>query len=114
MKVLSVTRDMAPNYDWLARTTFPNAYQVADKFRVLREILEQLQSVRIRHWQAVLTLERKKNKTVKEKLTLQEKVPQRRHPQATPTPLEGSPFQAQNGVDRRPKGAGEDTLQVIP
>ena len=26
MKVLSVTRDMAPNYDWLARTTFPNAY----------------------------------------------------------------------------------------
>ena len=49
MKVLSVTRDMAPNYDWLARTTFPNAYQVADKFHVLREVLEQLQSVLIRH-----------------------------------------------------------------
>ena len=73
MKVLSVTRDMAPNYDWPARTTFPNAYQVADKFHVLREILEQLRSVRIRHRQAVLALERKKNKTVKEKLTLQEK-----------------------------------------
>ena len=73
MKVQSVTRDMAPNYDWLARTTFPNAYQVADKFHVLREILEQLQSVRIRHRQAILALERKKNKTVKEKLTLQEK-----------------------------------------
>ena len=73
MKVQSVTRDMAPNYDWLARTTFPNAYQVADKFHVLREILEQLQSVRIRHRQAVLALERKKNKTVKEKLILQEK-----------------------------------------
>ena len=73
MKVESVTRDMAPNYDWLARTTFPNAYQVADKFHVLREILEQLQSVRIRHRQAILALERKKNKTVKEKLTLQEK-----------------------------------------
>ena len=73
MKVESVTRDMAPNYDWLARTTFPNAYQVADKFHVLREILDQLQSVRIRHRQAVLALERKKNKTVKEKLTLQEK-----------------------------------------
>ena len=73
MKVRSVTRDMAPNYDWLARTTFPNAYQVADKFHVLREILEQLQSVRIRHRQAILALERKKNKTVKEKLTLQEK-----------------------------------------
>ena len=73
MKVQSVTRDMAPNYDWLARTTFPNAYQVADKFHVLREVLEQLQSVRIRHRQAILALERKKNKTVKEKLTLQEK-----------------------------------------
>ena len=73
MKVKSVSRDMAPNYDWLARTTFPNAYQVADKFHVLREILEQLQSVRIRHRQAILALERKKNKTVQEKLTLQEK-----------------------------------------
>ena len=73
MKVLSVTRDMAPNYDWLARTTFPNAYQVADKFHVLREVLDQLRSVRIRHRQAVLALERKKNKTVKEKLILQEK-----------------------------------------
>ena len=73
MKVLSVTRDMAPNYDWLARTTFPNAYQVADKFHVLREVLDQLQSVRIRHRQAILALERKKNKTVQEKLTLQEK-----------------------------------------
>ena len=73
MKVESVTRDMAPNYDWLARTTFPNVYQVADKFHVLREVLEQLQSVRIRHRQAILALERKKNKTVQEQLTLQEK-----------------------------------------
>ena len=73
MKVESVTRDMAPNYDWLARTNFPNAYQVADKFHVLREILEQLQSVRVRHRQAVLALEWKKNKTVQEQLTLQEK-----------------------------------------
>nr|WP_321777065.1 transposase [uncultured Porphyromonas sp.] len=73
MKVESVTRDMAPNYDWLARTTFPKAYQVADKFHVLREVLEQLQSVRIRHRQAILALERKKNKTVQEQLTLQEK-----------------------------------------
>ena len=40
MKVESETRDMAPNYNWPARTTIPNAYQVADKFHVLREILE--------------------------------------------------------------------------
>ena len=46
---------------------------MADKFHVLREVLDQIQSVRIRHRQAILALERKKNKTVQEKLTLQEK-----------------------------------------
>ena len=48
---------------------------MADKIHVLREVPEQLQSVRIRHRQAilVLVLERKKNKTVQEELTLQEK-----------------------------------------
>ena len=67
------TFPIAGQYDRLARTTFPNAYQVADKLHVLREVLEQLQSVRIRHRQAILALERKKNKTVQEKLPLQEK-----------------------------------------
>ena len=62
MKVESATRNMAPHYDWLSRTTFPNAYQVADKFHVLSEVLKQLQSVRIRHRQAIHALERKKNR----------------------------------------------------
>ena len=114
MKVRSVTRDMAPNYDWLARTAFPNAYQVADKFHVLREILEQLQSVRIRHRQAILALERKKNKTVKEKLTLQEKFSN----EETLKQLlhrRGVFFSsAKRSGPRRPKGASKDTLQAIP
>ncbi len=67
------TIPIASQYDRLARTTFPNAYQVTNKFHVLREVLEQLQRVRIRHRQAILALERKKNKTVQEKLPLQEK-----------------------------------------
>ena len=46
---------------------------MADKIHVLREVPEQLQSVRIRHRQAILVLERKKNKTVQEELTLLEK-----------------------------------------
>ena len=74
MGVRSITRDMAPNYDWPARTAFMNAYHVADKFHVLREILEQLQSVRIRHRQELLTLERKRSKTDEEKQLLKEKL----------------------------------------
>ena len=38
MTVKSVTRDIAPNYNRLARTAFPNAYQVVDKFHVLRDL----------------------------------------------------------------------------
>lgn len=66
LKVKSVTRDMAQYYDWFARTSFLNAYQVADKFHVMKDVLEQLQSVRIRHRQEILALERKKKKTDEE------------------------------------------------
>jgi transposase len=72
MNVKSVTRDLAPNFEWLARTNFMNAYHVADKFHIIREILEQLQSHRIRYRQEILALERKKNKSVEEKLKLRE------------------------------------------
>lgn len=49
--VSSVARDMTQNYDWGARELFPNAYQVADKFHVVKSIIEQVQSARIRHRQ---------------------------------------------------------------
>ena len=114
MKVRSVTRDMAPNYDWLARTTFPNAYQVADKFHVLREVLDQLQSVRIRHRQAILALERKKNKTVQEKLTLQEKFSNEEALKQLLHRSRGLLFKRKTSGPRRPKGASKDTLQAIP
>jgi transposase len=64
MQVKSLSRDMAPNYDWLARQVFMNAYHVIDKFHVLRNIIEQLQSVRIRYRQEELSKRRmaKQNK----------------------------------------------------
>ena len=52
--VSCVTRDMAPNYDWVARELFPNAFQVADKFHVVKNIIDQVQSVRIRYRQELL------------------------------------------------------------
>lgn len=70
--VKSITRDLSASYEWLCRACFPNAYQVADKFHIIREVLEQLQSTRIRHRQELLALERKKNKTTLEKLSLNE------------------------------------------
>ncbi len=47
MQVRSLSRDMAPNYDWLGRQAFMNAYHVIDKFHVIKNIIEQLQAIRI-------------------------------------------------------------------
>lgn len=72
MQVQSLSRDMAPNYDWLARQAFMNAYHVVDKFHVVRNIIEQLQSVRIRYRQEELSKRRmaKQNKQSYQEKTL--------------------------------------------
>jgi len=58
MQVKSLSRDMASNYDWLGRQAFMNAYQVVDKFHVIKNIIEQLQAIRIRYRQQELALRR--------------------------------------------------------
>ena len=64
MQVKSLSRDMAENYDWLGRQAFMNTYHVIDKFHVIKNILEQLQAIRIRYRQEELAKRReaKKNK----------------------------------------------------
>jgi len=64
MQVKSLSRDMASNYDWLGRQAFMNAYHVIDKFHVVKNIMEQLQAVRIRYRQQELAKRReaKQNK----------------------------------------------------
>ena len=64
MQVKSLTRDMAENYDWLGRQVFMNAYHVIDKFHVIKNILEQVQAIRIGKRQEELASRReaKKNK----------------------------------------------------
>jgi len=54
LNVKVVTRDLSPTYDWVCRESFWNAQQVADKFHVIREVLHQLQQVRIELRQAEL------------------------------------------------------------
>ena len=61
MQVKSLSRDMAPNYDWLGRQAFMNAYHVIDKFHVVKNIIEQLQAIRIRYRQQELAKRREAN-----------------------------------------------------
>ena len=57
-KVKTISKDLAQNFDWLAREIFPNAQRIADKFHIIKMALEALQDVRIRFRQQVLTEER--------------------------------------------------------
>ena len=61
MQVKSMSRDMASNYDWLGRQSFMNSYQVVDKFHVVKNILEQLQAIRIRYRQQEISKRREAN-----------------------------------------------------
>ena len=58
-QVKSITRDLAPGYDWFCRSAFPNAMHVGDKFHVIKLLLEALQEVRIRYRQELLSQRRK-------------------------------------------------------
>jgi transposase len=60
MAVKTVTKDLAENYDWMARTCFMNAMKIADKFHVIQLAMEALQAIRVRFRQAALTAERER------------------------------------------------------
>jgi len=65
--VETISKDLAENYDWIARTLFLNAIRIDDKFHVLKLGFEALQDVRVRYRQEVLTAERKKREEKKAK-----------------------------------------------
>ena len=66
--VLSYTRDMAANYDWLGRQVFFNAYHVIDKFHVVKLALDGLQAIRIRYRQEELKNRREQGKAYQEQI----------------------------------------------
>jgi len=70
LKVETITKDLANNYDWISRTMFMKAKRIADKFHVLKLGFEALQALRIKYRQELLTEERlnKKNKIKSKKL----------------------------------------------
>jgi transposase len=53
-EVKTITRDLSNSYDWFCRTAFPNAGHIADKFHIIKSLLDACQDVRIRYRQDVL------------------------------------------------------------
>jgi transposase len=57
--VRTLTRDLSQTYEWIGREHFMNAYHVADKFHVIRQLYESVQDVRVFYRQQLLSEKRK-------------------------------------------------------
>ena len=71
-EVKTITADMSLGYEWFNRQAFMNATRVTDKFHVVKEALDNLQAIRIRHRQQHLQdigLQREAAKKEKKKVT---------------------------------------------
>lgn len=82
LRVQTITKDLANNYDWVARTMFPHAKRIADKFHVLCLAFDALQDIRVRFRQLVLSRERKSIYVRKKiaqvvKIKLKKKIPEK-------------------------------------
>lgn len=56
--VKTIARDLAQNFEWLCRQLFMNAAHVADKFHIIRLLLDAVQAVRVRYRQELLRQKR--------------------------------------------------------
>lgn len=63
--VQSLTLDMASSFDWVARTIFPGAEKIIDRFHVQKLVTEGLQSIRIAERQKVLAAARDKKSSAR-------------------------------------------------
>jgi transposase len=69
-----ITRDMSATYTKVGNEVFENASQVADKFHIVRDLMESCQAVRVRYRQEILReqrLARQKQKQQKEDASIQ-------------------------------------------
>lgn len=72
-EVRTLTRDLSQTYEWLGREHFMNAYHVADKFHVVRQLYEALQDVRVFYRQQLLSEKRKQQEQVRNNPQLNQK-----------------------------------------
>lgn len=66
-EVKTVTRDLSNSYDWFCRVAFPNAGHIADKFHIIKSLLDSCQDVRVRYRQEILRDKRLKHEEFKAK-----------------------------------------------
>jgi transposase len=69
----NITCDLSPTYEKFCNIVFPQATQIADKFHVIKNAIESLQSVRIRlkhSYLSSLPKDKKERKTAEEKARL--------------------------------------------
>jgi len=59
VQVETITRDLSPSYARLCSTMMPAAVQVADKFHVIKNLMEANNAVRVRYRQEILEKKRK-------------------------------------------------------
>ena len=64
--VKSITRDLSPAYDWFSRQFFCNALHTADKFHIIRHLLDSWQDTRVRYKPELLTDKRLQYATFKQ------------------------------------------------
>lgn len=99
-EVKSITRDLSPSYDWFCRQVFCNSLHVADKFHIIKELLDSCQDVRVRYRQKLLTDKRLKYEEFK-KQEHQRKQDCKKHNQ---------PFITKKFVYFEPKAINNETL----
>jgi len=58
--VKSITRDLSVSYDWFCRQAFCNSLHVADKFHIIKSLLDACQDIRVRYRQELLSDKRLK------------------------------------------------------
>jgi hypothetical protein len=64
--VKTLTRDLSNGYDWFGREAFPNAAHIADKFHIVKSLLDAGQDVRVRYRQEILRDKRLKHEQHKQ------------------------------------------------
>lgn len=62
-----VTRDLSNSYDWFCRQAFPNAMQVADKYHIIKHLLDSVQDLRVYYRQQQLSKRRQAYEAFKQK-----------------------------------------------
>lgn len=103
-EVKSITRDLSNTYDWFSRQAFMNAGHVADKFHIIKNLLDAQQAVRIRCRQELLRDKRLKFEAHK-------KIEKERKDKCKKT---SKPFKKRKFSYKQPKLAnGETALEIL-